>query len=48
MGAMESISPLLVENIFNKAVELGLVETYTEQETQEGTKYTEVITANLQ
>lgn len=37
-----------VENIFNKAVELGLVETYTEQETQEGTKYTEVITANLE
>ena len=37
-----------VENIFNKAVELGLVETYTEQETQEGTSYTEVITANLE
>lgn len=36
-----------VEEIFNKAVELGLVETYTEEETQEGTQYSEVITAEL-
>ncbi len=36
-----------VKEIFDKAVEMGLVETYTKEESQEGTDYSEVIVAPI-